>query len=190
MKTRIILVITLLLCLYLTTVAQPQKGTVEIGGSGYYISSKGPEEGDKLKLFDLSPEIQYFIFKNLSVGGALTIKGDKNYSLANNDTFYGIFLSPSIEGYVLNRRLFGLSLKARMNIAASTNYNINETVTSYSFGPKVLWNITPSLSTYIWLAYRKLKDFDDTRESQWIIPSDNFDVRWGFSYYLQRKKDN
>lgn len=187
MKKRFFLPFTLFLSLSLITKAQPQKGTLEIGGSGYYICSKG-WEGEKLKSFSISPEIQYFVFKNFSFGGALILKGSKDYSLANSDWFHALFLSPSMEGFVLNRASFGLSMKGSINIVASTNYNIYKVISSYSLGPKFLWNITPNLSTYIWLAYRKLQDFDETSGHHAKIPSDNFDVRWGFSYYLHRKK--
>lgn len=188
MKTQITLFIAFSFCLSLITKAQPQKHTLELGGSGYYIRSKS-SEGDKLKVFEIRPEVQYFLFKNFAIGGAVNIKGHKDYSLANNDLFYGIFLSPSIEGYLLNHKLFGLSVKGSMNIVVSTNYDITKDVSSYSLGPKASLNITPSLSTYIWLAYRKLEDFDDTMGFTSKIPSDNFDIRWGFSYFLHPKKD-
>lgn len=188
MKTKLILTVIILhLCSFVICV-QPLQGTIDLGGSGYFFSSKS-KEGDKLKVYNIRPEFQYFLLKNFAVGSAITIKGSKDYSLANNDNYYGIFISPSIEGYIVNRRSFGLSVKGGLNIVASTNYDISKSISSYSIGPKISWNLSPNITTFLWFSYRKLEDFDDTIGFTYQFPSDNFDVRWGFSYYLHNKKE-
>ena len=56
------------------------------------------------------------------------------------------------------------------------------------FEPKTSWNNTQNLSTYLWIAFRKLDEFDNTNGFRAIVPSKNFDIRWAFSYYLHRRE--
>ena len=186
MKTKITLVFLSIFIVFLGK-AQPKKGTWGIGGSGYRFKISQEKEL-QYKVYEINAEANYFLFKHLALGGNVTFKGSKDYTLANNDRFYGFYIAPSIEAYILNRKMFGLSVKGKINIVASTSWTFNEGVYSYLFGPKLSWNITPNLNTYLWVAYRRLDEYTNMTCTKNTIPSDNFDIRWGFSYFLHRKE--
>jgi hypothetical protein len=183
MKTKTILLL-LFICIVLTTKAQPQKGTWEIGGSGLW--SKNLKENEvQYKVYNLELSANYFIFKYLSLGGSLAFKGYQERTDTNNAWLNTGYFKPNIEAYLINRKIFGISIKTALDINLYGD-NKENSVSSFSFGPKFSWNITPNLSTNLWFAYRKLKNFDTTNIPT-VVPSDNFDIRWGFSYYLHRK---
>lgn len=170
--------------------AQPEKGTWQIGGSGNWIKTKNDGEL-KYKTYNLDAEVSYFVLKNLALGSDINLVGYKDYTKVNDPNIYGFYFAPALEAYVINHKTFGVSVKGSINFLVSSSKYwafTNKKMTSYMFGPKVAWNITSNLSTYLWAAYRKYDDFDMTKGFKNIIPSDNFDIRWGFSYFLHRKK--
>lgn len=188
MKTKSILTLSMLFFLQIIF-AQPQKGTWSLGGSGYWNKISGDDEL-KYKIYEINSEINYFIFNHLVAGSNLTLQGEKNFTKVNDPNFHCLYFAPIVEAYILNRERYGISVKGTMNFIISTNWDKNDKVPSYMFGPKASWNITPNLSTYLWFAYRKLDEFDNTVGYRSVVPSDNFDIRWGFSYFLHRKEKN
>ena len=59
------------------------------------------------------------------------------------------------------------------------------------FGPKISWNITPYLSTFLWGAYKRLEEYDTTVNYLTYtprVPNDNFNIQWGFSYFIPSNK--
>lgn len=175
------------LCTSLIAISQPKKGTWEIGGSGYWTKAHN-EKVLKLKTYEINSEANYFLLKHLALGGYLTFQGEKDYTKVNAPRFHGLHVAPTLETYLLNHKIVGISIKGSINFLVSTNWDLKEKVSSYNLGPKVSLNITPTLSMYLWATYRKLNDFDYTGGFKSIAPSDNFDIRWGFSYYLHRKE--
>lgn len=172
--------------------AQPEKGTWEIGGSGYWIKSNVRGEL-RYKSFELDIGSKYFIFNNVSLGGEINYIGYKDYSRVGSPKPYGFYFAPVLEAYFFNKEKFGISLKGKINflVKSSSNWRVFDSsneIPSYMFGPKVSWNITSNLSTYLWTAFRKIQDFDNTKGFSGVIPSDNFDIRWGFSYFLHSQK--
>jgi len=186
MKTKI-LFIAIFSFVFIFSQAQPRKGTFEFGGSGYWM--KQNSEGiTYYKIYDFNSNVNYFIFNHLSLGGGIHFSGGKKIDENFDNKFHQIYFAPIIEGYVLNRERYGISIKAGFNIAlADTGEKLDKRISSYMFGPKLSWNITHNLSTHIWVAYRNTKWGDNTLGFRATYPSDNLDVRWGFSYFLHRK---
>ena len=186
MKTRIsILSIFILFTFY--SYAQPEKGSWGIGGTGYRI--KIYDKGELLlKAFEIDAEASYFLHRNFALGGSIIYKGNKDYGLANNKRFHGLFVAPALEAFILNKEKYGISVKGTMNVVLSSNWDIKKNITSYMFGPKISWNITPYLSTFLWGTYKRLEEYDTTINYTTRIPSSNFDIRWGFTYFLHPNK--
>ncbi|WP_167605185.1 outer membrane beta-barrel protein [Maribellus sediminis] len=173
----------LILCLIsIQTFAQPDRGSFELGGSGNYSSVNSTDE-KKIKTFLLNTHVSYFIFKHFSAGFKVSYIGYKESNTINNLT-----AGPTLEAYLLNRNNFGISVKTGVNFVLKNNmYPQSKDYASFIIGPKVAWNITQNLSTFLWLSYRNSENADDFTQIGSTFPSDNFDVRWGFSYYLHRK---
>lgn len=186
MKTKFLILIAFIFLSFYSW-SQPEKGSWSIGGSGYRIKIYDNKELFR-KAFEINAEANYFIYRNFALGGSFIYKGNKDYSLANNDRFHGLFIAPTVEAYILNKEKYGISIKGTMNVVLSTNWDIEKNITSYMFGPKVSWNITPFLSTFLWGTYKRLEEYDTTTNYTTRVPSDNFDIRWGFSYLLHKKK--
>jgi hypothetical protein len=168
--------------------AQPQKGSWEIGGSGYWTKIYNNKELNN-KITEINAEVAYFPYKFLSVGGILTYQKDKDYMQAFDPVYHNFFIAPTLDAYILNRKMYGISIKGALNFAVISDLSPGDkAVPSFMFGPKASWNITPNLSTYLWIAYRKLDEFDNTNGFRAIVPSKNFDIRWAFSYYLHRRE--
>jgi len=186
MKTKTIFTI-LLICIVLTTFSQPKKGTLEVGGSGYWTKIYNNNELFN-KIAQINAEISYFPFKYLCFGGIVIYQKDKNFAQAFDPVYRNLFFAPTLEAYIINRKVYGISLKGAINFAILSDFPPSDkTVPSYMFGPKASWNITQNLSTFLWFAYRKLDEFDNSAGFHSTVPSDNYDIRWGFSYYLHRK---
>ncbi|MCK5730087.1 MAG: hypothetical protein KAH68_03370 [Draconibacterium sp.] len=186
MKTKITLVF-LFICIALISKAQPQKGTWEVGGSGYFNKSYTKNKEAKFKIPKINAEVNCFIFKHLSIGTIVTFQSDKNYDRESEPTIRELFIAPTIDAYLLNRDKFAISMKGALNFIVASNLTIETRIPSYMIGPKFSWNISPNLSTFIWPAYRRLEEFDNTIGFLSTVPSDNFDIRWGFSYFFHRK---
>jgi len=168
--------------------AQPEKGTWQIGGSGYRTKIYNHKELND-KIMQINAETSYFLFKYLALGGRIVYQRDKNYTQAFDPVYRNLFVGPILDAYILNRKQYSISVKGTINFAIQRSLPPSgEVVSSYMFGPKIAWNITPNLSTFLWAAYRRLDGFDNTSGFTSVIPSDNFDIRWGFSYFLHRKK--
>ncbi|MEZ5103415.1 MAG: hypothetical protein R2757_02885 [Draconibacterium sp.] len=187
MKTKTTFIF-LFLCSTVLTYAQPQTGTWEIGGSGYRTKIYNNNELN-YKITQINTEISYFPFKHLSFGGIFTYQKQKDFTKAFDPVFHNLFIAPTLEAYIINRKVFGVSVKGAINFSILSNFPPGDkTVSSYRFGPKTSWNITPNFCTFLWFAYRKLDWFDNTIGFRSTVPSDNFDIRWGFSYFLHRKE--
>lgn len=188
MKTKIAF-LALFMGILTVSIAQPQKGTWEIGGSGFW--NKTYNEGElQFKAYNLDIGANYFIFKHLSIGTAISTKGHQNLMYIHKPWVKTGFFVPNLDVYICNRNIFGISMKSSLDINFWGYYNLGNTISSFTIGPKVSWNITPHLGTYFWIAYRRQVDYDSTYDDFASIPSDNFDIRWGFSYYLHRKVKN
>lgn len=190
MKTKILL--TILFAFFAIMIySQPKKETWEIGASGYWMNMK-KDGNSKLNIYEINSEANYYILRNLSVGGKLQFKGGKDFTRAFNPSFSQFNFAPIIDGYIINQNKFGISIKGALNIALANSGEDLENknrISSFQIGPKFSYYLTPNLSTFIWSAYRKMyHDFDSTTGFRIIGPSDNFDIRWGFSYFLQRKE--
>ncbi len=185
MKTKITLLF-LFIFFVVISIAQPQKGTWQISGSGYWINSYSNKEL-KLKTLQINAETNYFIFKHLSVGSIITFQTDKDYDRELDPTIRELFIAPTIDAYLLNCNKYAVSIKGALNFIVASNLIVETRIPSFMIGPKFSWNITPNLSTFIWSAYRRLEEFDNTIGFHSTVPSDNFDIRWGFSYFFHRK---
>lgn len=122
------------------------------------------------------------------MGGNLNLTGGKDFDYLGAK-HHKLYFAPTIEYFALNKPKYGLSLKGAVNIRISRNsQDFDEDISAYMLGPKFSFNITPNISTYLWYAYRRLDDFDHTSGHRILIPSNNMDLRWGFSFYLNRKE--
>jgi len=170
--------------------AQPEKGTWQIGGSGYRVKMK--DSGEPVRnIYEYNAEGSYFILKNFSAGCELTYKGGKDTDSSVKNKYHGFFLSPTSELYLLREGKFTGSVKGlvKFNISGTGTFHKSKAIQSYMFGPKVSWFIADNVSFYSWVAFRKLMD-DSSNFPGWtaVIPSENYDVRFGFNIFLQRKK--
>ena len=189
MKTKKNSLLLLFMGILTVSIAQPRKGTWEIGGSGFW--NKVYNEGElQFKAYNLDVGANYFIFNHLSIGAAISTKGLQNLTYVHKPWVKTGFFEPNLDIYIFNHDIFGISVKGSLDINFWGEYNLGNKISSYSIGPKVSWNITPHFGTYLWVAYRRLEDIDSTYDDFFSIPSDNFDIRWGFSYYLHRKAKN
>lgn len=187
MKTHLLLLI--ISCLLSFTIsAQPQKGSIEFGGSGNF--SKSYNNGEKrTSIISVSANGSYFVFRHLSIGAKVFYEKLNGLQLTNNPELSQFIVGPTIEAYLINKEKFGVSIKSTAGFALSSDYIFDDSkYTSFSVGPKAIWNISPNISTYLWFAYRDVKNRDDYTQNGSVFPSDNFDIRWGFSYYLHRKE--
>ncbi|MCK3685787.1 hypothetical protein [Maribellus sp. YY47] len=187
MKTQIILL--LVFCtLSFSSFAQPRKGSTELSGFGNFTKGKS-ESGDKTATFELNTSASYFVLRNLSAGLKIYYRGYKEYEFQSNPILDEFVIGPTIEAFIMNQEKIGISLKTSLNFTLGSDFAAQDNgYSSFIIGPKVAWNITPNLSTFLWFAYRDTKNSDDYTQNGSIIPSDNFDIRWGFSYYLHSKK--
>ncbi|QIA09462.1 hypothetical protein [Draconibacterium halophilum] len=187
MKTHLLFLILFFLISCIVS-AQPQKGSIEFGGSGTY--SKSYNNGEKrTSTFSVSAHSSYFVLPNLSVGAKVFYEKLKDSKVTYDPENSQFIVGPTIEAYLLNKEKFGVSIKSTANFALSSDYIFDDSkYTSFSVGPKGIWNISPNISTYLWFAYRDVKNRDDYTQNGSVFPSDNFDIRWGFSYYLHRKE--
>ena len=182
----------LLLCIWsFSSLAQPQKGSLELGGTGYFTKVYRNYEDPELyrNTFSITAFSSYFLFKHLSVGTKFLYEGTKYFQEAYDPRYKHFIVGPTAEAYLLNKRVFGISIKSELNFAIKSDYSIDDKkLASFIIGPKASWNITPNLSTFLWFAYRDSKDWDYNRISGNLVPSKDFDINWGFSYYLHRKQ--
>jgi len=189
MKTQKFIFTVLFIFSTLSLFAQPQKSTLEIGGSGYWMKIRN-DEGPQLAIYDFNAQASYFLLRNLAIGGNLSFRGGKDYASPFNPTYHRLYFAPVFEGYLLNHHYYGISIKTMLNIRISnTNKNLDKTISTFMIGPKFQWNITENLGTNIWFVYRDMNDLDNLSGYRTIAPSTNFDIRWGFSYFLHPKNE-
>ncbi|HKL32508.1 MAG TPA: hypothetical protein VJ919_08245 [Tangfeifania sp.] len=192
MKQKFVLLSFIVFCLISSVSAQPKKNSWSIGGSGYWIKIKS-NSGDYRSIYNLAVDGQYFIFRNFAVGTEVEYIGGRALDTPNKPRYHELYVSPTIEGYLFNRPKWGLSVKGLISLNASIKSSMDpdNLLSYYMFGPKVSYNITPNLSCYTWFAYRRLPD-DITNNypgRSVAYPSDNYDLRFGFTYYLHPKKE-
>lgn len=167
--------------------AQPRKGTWEINGSGSW--GKVYNQGDlQFKTYELVAGMKYFVFKHLSAGISISAEGYQDRAEGFKVWLGSGFLVPNLDVFIINHKIYGISLKSAVDINIWGDY-LDNTISSFTIGPKFSLNITPNLNTFLWVAYRRAEDFDTNYNTVASIPSDNFDIRWGFSYYLHRKQE-
>lgn len=169
--------------------AQPRKGTWEINGSGSW--GKVYNQGDlQFKTYELDAGMNYFVFNRLSSGISISAEGYQDRIEEVFKVWRGSgFLVPNLDIFIINHKIYGISLKSAVDINIWGDY-LDNTISSFTIGPKFFLNITPNLNTFLWVAYRRAEDFDTNYNTVASIPSDNFDIKWGFGYYLHRKQTN
>ena len=171
--------------------AQPQKGTLGIGGSGFWITTK-PEEGENLyKQLNFTADGQYFINNNLALGAEIRFYKYSTISEIDKSNSNNLFFSPFAEGYLFNSEKWGLSGKLMYSAIIYSDHK-HDLLSNFIIGPKASFNITPSLSAFVWMDYRKLPEKYNVNYPGSVgafFPSDNFDIRWGFNYYLHSLKE-
>ncbi len=167
--------------------AQPRKGTWEINGSGSW--GKVYNQGDlQFKTYELDAGLNYFVFKHLSGGITISAEGYQDRVHKAFKVWSGSgFLVPTLDVFIINQKKYGMSVKVAADINIWGDY-LDNTVSSFTTGPKFSINITPNLNTFLWVAYRRAEDFDTNYNTVASIPSDNLDVKWGFGYYFHRKQ--
>jgi hypothetical protein len=191
MKQKFAILSFIIFCIISSVSAQPQKKSWSIGGSGYWVKMRSHGE-NKLTRFDYSLNGQYFLFRHFALGAEIDYRGGRALDLAGKPRYHELYFSPVIEGYLINNKNFGISLKglASLNASIKSNFDPEKLVSFYMFGPKLSYNITPNFSIYSWFTYRKLSDegTNNYPGRTVIFPSDNNDIRFGFSYYFHPKK--
>ncbi len=189
MKTKFNFILLLCICSF-SSLAQPQKGSFELGGTGYFNRVYDNLDNEHIRnTYSITAFSSYFLFKHLSVGAKFLYEGTKYFEEAYDPRYKHFIVGPSAEAYLLNKRIFGLSIKSELNFALKSDYAIDDKkLASFIIGPKASWNITPNLSTFLWFAYRDSKDWDYNKVSGNVVPSKNFNINWGFSYYLHQKQ--
>jgi len=94
MKTHLLLLI--LFCLIsFTASAQPQKGSIEFGGSGNF--SKSYNNGEKrTSIFSISANGSYFVLRHLSVGAKVFYEKLKGLQVTYNPEISQFIVGPTI----------------------------------------------------------------------------------------------
>lgn len=166
--------------------AQPRKGSWEVNGSGSFgnVYALGNLQ---FKPYEIDAGLNYFVLKHLSAGITFSAEGYQKRTDGFKAWLGSGFLVPNLDVFIINHKIYGISVKSAMDINIWGDY-LDNTISSFTIGPKFSLNITPNLNTFLWIAYRRAEDFDTNQNSVASIPSDNFDVKWGFGYYLHRKQ--
>ena len=185
MKQKFVLLSIIVYCLTISVSAQPKKDSWSIGGSGFWMKTKSRGE-DKRTMFDFTAAGQYFILRNFAVGTEVEYAGGRRLDETFKPRYYDVFISPTLEGYIINRPQWGLSLKGLINLKVAHGTEVS----FYKLGPKLSYNITPNLTLFSWYNYHKVRNITNSFPG-WAVtyPSDNYDLRVGFTYYLHPRQE-
>ncbi len=71
------------------------KGTMQVGGGFSWASTKY-KDADRMQTYSVTPQLEYFVMDNLSMGGTLRLLGSSG---GNSDSYTGYGLGPSATYY-------------------------------------------------------------------------------------------
>ena len=133
-------------------------------------------DSDRGFVLNLNPSAQYFVFKNLSVGGFLQFYSDDNlrfYSVGPSGTFFLLRANPY--SIVLNQRIRFRDYIKPDNVNAASTVSLTTLAGEY--------NVGRGLTARLGIGYQRSFDgsplgTDGDKEAEWIFPT------FGVAYYL------
>ena len=163
MKKKFFVMVLMITCFAITTIAQTNKGTWLVGGSAGFNSSKQDEA--KITSFTINPAAGYFFINNLAGGFGVNISHSKVKDSDGAST--DLSVSPFLRYYFLK-----LAQRAMLFGQGSFGFGSNKTTGTYgstdkfttwmlAAGPAFFLNEHTALELSLYYNSLKYKDFPD-----------------------------
>jgi len=153
------------------------KGSIRIGGSGNFSSSKSEGAENRTTILDLRPDVQYFVAPGLALGGELSLTRSSNGDASN--TLVGI--GPIASYYFGGAERTQPFVSARLGVSQATFGGDDLTQTSMrgAAGLLMLLSSSVGVSSELFYSYTRV-EFAGTGDSN----SNNFGLALGIAAFL------